>query len=311
MAIDAVVVLDTLQCVSLTDSNGRAPYIWPVLLYVDDATLAANPAAPVGMENPAAGDAHTVFASDMHAGDAAAIPYPLGTFSVRFEDNFTTREMALVVAVWEKRDFPDDAVVAGFNAFCSSLQAAVNANRLGLLDPATRDDTVKNIIKPLVRQATQTAIQSQLGSLWFLDPFNHSDNFVDASFLQLPINVTDIALNIPDPTIDSSDNYAVNGAIQLLRPTVDLCQQQVDAVSNAQDTVDQITAQLQGLGTGDTSGQRLYILAQRRHLNGQLLSAQAKLNQAKKALADCRAHWVQVLANLSGIRSTGGTGLQQ
>jgi hypothetical protein len=263
------------------------------------------------MESPVAGEAHIVLASDMHAGDAAPIPYPLGTFRVRFEDNFTTREMALVVAVWEKRDFPNDAVVDGFNAFCSSLQAAVNANRLGLLDPATRDDTVKKIIKPQVHQATQTAIQNKLGSLWFLDPFNHSDNFVDASFLQLPINVTDIALNVPDPSSDSSDNYVVNGAIQLLRPSFDLCQQQVDAVKNAQDTVDGIKGQLQSLGTGETSGQRLFILTQRRRLNDQLLSAQAKLNQAKKALVDCRAHWAQVLATLSGIRSIGGTSSHQ
>lgn len=311
MAINAVVVLDTLQCVSLTDSNGRAPYIWPILLYVDDATLAANPAAPVAMESPVAGEAHIVLATDMHAGDSATIPYPLGTFSVRFEDNFTTRIIALVIAVWEKHDFPDDAVVAGFNAFCSSLQTAVNANRLGLLNPATLQDTANNIIKPQVHDATQSAIQNQLGTLWFVDPFNHRDDFVDASFLQLPINDTNISLNVPDPASDKSDNYVINGAIQLLTPTVDLCQHEVDAVNNAQDTVDQINAQLQSLGTGTTSGQRLYILAQRRHLNDQLRSAQVKLNQAQNALRDCRKHWAQVEANLGGSRATTVTGSQQ
>jgi hypothetical protein len=124
--------------------------------------------------------------------------------------------------------------------------------------------------------------------------------------------VSDITLNIPDPPALSSDSYVVHGAIQLLEPTIDLCQNEVDVVNNAQDTVTQINAQLQDLDAEwehASPAMRRYILAQRRQLGDTLGHLQAKLLEAPKALRACREHWAAVGAIVGGIRA--GPGARQ
>ena len=134
MATDAIVVLQTLQCITLSDSGGRAPYIWPVLLWIDDNTLKTPDL--VGMT---AGLCGVVIANGMRAGDTTDIPYPVSTLAVRFEDHLSVRRLILVVALWEKHDTPDPAMFAGCGAFSSELRAAVADNLFALNDNSQRD----------------------------------------------------------------------------------------------------------------------------------------------------------------------------
>jgi hypothetical protein len=38
MNITELIILQQLQCVSLTDSTGRKPYLWPALISIDITT---------------------------------------------------------------------------------------------------------------------------------------------------------------------------------------------------------------------------------------------------------------------------------
>jgi len=135
MATDVTISLQSLHCNSTSDGASQAPYIWPILLCVDDTTL-AKPDLLVDVIPTRLADARVVIKSDMSAGQTADIPLPLGTLGVRFEDNLSIRWLILAVALWEENETPEAAVWAGFQAFSNELRAAV-ASSLPSLAVAT------------------------------------------------------------------------------------------------------------------------------------------------------------------------------
>jgi hypothetical protein len=124
MATDALVVLDQLRCIREDDwPNGHSePYIWPALLWIDDAG--------VNVEAPAPDSARLVVKDGMRAGEVADLPGAVATLSARIVDGF--RAAILVVALWENDESPGHVVTAGFQAFADELGAAVRANLAGL-----------------------------------------------------------------------------------------------------------------------------------------------------------------------------------
>src|SRR5262245_4316394 len=120
MATDFFITLERLRCIRESDGSGHSePYIWPVLMWIDDNTLATP--ARVDVTSPAIGNARIIIKSDMRAGQTADIPSSVGILRVRLEDNFTIRRLILAVALWEWDDTPQAAMRAGFQAFSSEL----------------------------------------------------------------------------------------------------------------------------------------------------------------------------------------------
>jgi hypothetical protein len=162
MATDAIITLERLLCTRESDGTGHSePYVWPVLLFVDDNTL--NTSNLVGVTAPALGNARVVIKSDMRAGQTADIPTSVRTLRVRFEDGLSIRRMILAVALWEEDETPEKAMRAGYQAFSGELRAAV-ADNLFALSQATEEQTeeLTKTIKARVKGKVESAIKDGL-----------------------------------------------------------------------------------------------------------------------------------------------------
>jgi hypothetical protein len=306
VATDAIVVLQTLQCITLSDSSGRAPYIWPVLLWIDDNTLQMPDLVGI-----TAGLCNVVIANDMHAGDAADISYPVSTLSVRFEDHLSVRRLILVVALWEKHDTPDPALFAGCGAFSSELRAAIADNLFALNDDNQRDQVIADI-KKRVHDRVSSAISNALTGpqkLGVLLGTLRLDDIRGSDFNFFPDAIaTNISLTLAD---DPSNRYAIQGALQVQPPTVDPCQAQVDRANAAQNVVnglyDQLTS-LQNELNDAGPAQKASIIASIKQVNDELVVAQADLNDANQALLACRARWKEIVETAQATRAGGPIG---
>ena len=78
MATDAVVVLERLRCIRESDggTGHSEPYIWPTLLWIDDATLTTPDL--VGVAAPGRDSARVVVKGDMRPGETADFPTSVG-----------------------------------------------------------------------------------------------------------------------------------------------------------------------------------------------------------------------------------------
>src|SRR5262245_52894939 len=124
MAIDAIVSLEQLRCITLQGIEARTePYIWPALLRIDDNTIATN--ERVVIVTPVLGNARVVIKDNMRAGETATIPGSVGILRARLEDNLTVCRLILVVALLEMDETPKSAMQAGFQAFRSELRAQI------------------------------------------------------------------------------------------------------------------------------------------------------------------------------------------
>ncbi len=295
MATDAIIVLQNLQCISLSDASGRAPYIWPVLLWIDDNTLMTPDL--VGVTGPVLGDARVVLKDDMHAGETADIPYPLGTLGVRFEDHLNIRRLILVVALLEKHDTPEAAMWAGFKAFSSELRAAVADNLFSLNDEGQRQQIIADIkmrVESSVRSAIRNALTGPQKIGVFLGTL-HLDQERGSDFSYFPdATPTNIGLTLAD---DSSNRYAIQGGLLVRTPPIDLCQAQVDRANAAQKVVDGLNTQksnLQAQLAHAGPAQKAGIIAQIKQCDDALPGAQADLDDANRALQACRDHFAQL-----------------
>ena len=133
MALDTIIVFESLRCIREEDSSskGAEPYIWPVLVRIDDLTV--NTEFLVDIIAPALRNARVVIKSDMRAGESADIPTSVGLLRARLEDNLFETRLILIIALWDEDETPEAAVHAGFQAFISELGAALG-NASTLLD---------------------------------------------------------------------------------------------------------------------------------------------------------------------------------
>jgi hypothetical protein len=306
VATDAIVVLQSLQCISLSDTNGRAPYIWPVLLWIDDNTLQTPDL--VGVFE---GLCSVVITNDMHVGDTVDIPYPVSTLAARFEDHLSVRRLILVVALWEKHDTPDPALFAGCGAFSSELRAAIAENLFGLND---NDDShrqqilsdIKRRVHDRVYSAISHGLTTQQKIAVFLGTL-HLDDARGSDFNFFPdATPTSFSLTLAD---DSSNTYAIQGALQVRPVKVDPCQAQVDRVNAAQNRVNGLNDQKTSLQTQldhAGGGQKAGILAEMKQVDDELVVAQADLNDAIQALQACRDRWKEIIETIGA--ATAGVG---
>jgi hypothetical protein len=155
------IALQQLRC--NTEQDSTRPYLWPLLLKLDDETRNTG-LVTTGQFAPTPLGAQAVIKDGMRTGDTAAIPGIMAWFSAQFDPGETTRNLILVALLWDARDTPFSAVLAGYEAYVEAVRAAVQANLLAL---ATAPDPQPVIaaIEDAVRKQVEDAITSHLSLL--------------------------------------------------------------------------------------------------------------------------------------------------
>ena len=310
MATDAIIILETLRCITLRNTESRTePYIWAALIRVDDNTLATPQL--VSLTAPVLGNARVVIKDSMRAGETADIPSSVGILRARFDDGLTTRRLILVVALWEEDETPQDAMEAGFRAFNSGLQDAIgdvdNLFPLSTANEEEREQIIKEI-RASVTSRVESAIRNEL-SAWekakVLAGVLNLDDPIDSAFLSFGENGLDSApITMAFEAkrrilgIDTLSQYEIQGQLQVRPVVVDRCQAKVAAVNAAQAVVNDIEAeisalqaQLQGQGEEPPLPKSFIIAEIKRLREEELKPAMEALKQARAALQACR-DWI-------------------
>jgi hypothetical protein len=305
MAIDAVVVLESLRCIQLKNVETRTePYIWPALIRVDDNTL--NTEKGVAVSGPFLGDARVVIKDSMRAGETASIPGSVGTIRARFEDNLVHRNLILVVALFDEDETPENAMKAGFQAFYSELGASIAENLLALSradEEETRQITAE--INARVQGRVKAAISDHLsafekaevlaGTLNLDDPLGSDFKSFKSDEL-VPTQFT-LSFEKENKILGILSQFEIQGQLQIRPVVADRCKAQVDAVIEAQGVVNGIHAEIKELqdqlkggdGDGEPPLPKDFILKEIRRIREQELKpAEAELKAARAALQSCR-----------------------
>lgn len=303
MATDAFLRLDRLRCLTLRATESRTePYLWPVLIQIDDNTLATSQV--VAVIAPALGNARVVIKDSMRAGETADIPTSVGILRGRFEDDLTTRRLLLVVALLEEDETPTSAMQAGFAAFRDELRAVI-VERLFELNSAEGEDlqALIDAIKRRVEGRVKSAIENALSG-WqkakVLAGILNLDDAIDSDFLQFgkpALEPRSFTLTLESTRkilgIVSTSKYELQGQLQLRPVTVDRCQAQVDAVNEALRVVRDIETQIKNLQSelqSASPAEKPFILSEIEHLRDEELpAAEEALANARRALAMCRS----------------------
>ena len=294
MATDAIIVLERLRCIRESDaSGGSEPYIWPVLLWIDDNTLATP--SLVGVTGPALGNARVVIKNDMRAGQTADIPTSVGVRRVRFEDDLTIRRLILAVALWEEDETPEAAMRAGFQAFPSELRAAVADNLFALSQAGEEEqDAIIARIQARVSDRVESAIRNGLTG-WqkarVLIGTLNLDDIIGSAFRSFPdLFPTTITLTFG---AGSSNDYEIQAKLEVQPVRVDRCQAQVNAVKAAQSVVDNVDAEIRNLQSElqrASPGEKPFIISEIKRIRAEELpAAMAALDDARRALSICRS----------------------
>lgn len=294
MATDAFIVLERLHCIRQSDaSGGSEPYLWPALLWIDDNTLATPEL--VGLTTPLVGNARVVIKGDMRAGQAADIPASVGIQRVRFEDGLTIRRLILAVALWEEDETPQAAMRAGFAAFGAELRAAL-ADHLFELSQASPQqekaiiDAIRGRVNSRVRSAIRNGLTGWQKARVAIGTLN-LDDIVGSGFIHVrEIVGQQFALTFQ---AGSSEHYELRGRLDVRPVPIDLCKAQADAVKAAQaivDGIDKEIAQLQKDLQQASPTEKPFINSEIKRLREEELpAAMAALEEARRALANCRA----------------------
>jgi len=309
-------VLERLTCTRESDrSGGSEPYIWPVLIWIDDDTLSTP--ALVGVTSPSPVFARLVIKEDMRAGQVADIPEQVGVLRVRLDDNQSVRQLILVVALWESDDTPETAMHSGYSMFATALREAFgNFDTLMHLSQATTPEerqTIIDGIKSNVANRVHSAISSGLTSSEkarvFLGLLN-LDDIVGSSFMAFPqLTAQTFSLAFTSNESPPSNLYAIDGQLMAVPVVADPCGAQARAVREAQDVVDNLNEQIQRLQAqlhgetepGEPQLPKNYITAEIRRIRAEELPpAEAALEAARAALAACRGRYKAVSFPESG-----------
>lgn len=257
MALDASIVLETLHCIREREGGftgllgqGSEPYIWPVLLRIDDFTLQTP--SHVQVVGPGLGNARVVIKTDMQAGQTADIPASVGILRTRLESNVLFTRLILVVALWEHDGTPAAALHAGFLGFISELAVAIgNINTLlALKDADDRKDAeaLEAIIKTIKSQV-ENRVESAIGNgltgtqkAAIATGFLNLDDLLGNDFRSFPNALpTRITLTFGKGSLN---RFEIRGRLEAREVRVDRCQAKVNAVQSAQAAVNEVNAEI-------------------------------------------------------------------
>jgi hypothetical protein len=272
--------LQQLRCVAEEDSS--RPYLWPLLLKIDDQVMQTLQLTRGEFASPPEG-ALALIKDGMRTGDTAPIPAVMSRFGARFEPHDSTKILVLVALLWNDRATPYSAVLAGYEAFLDATPSAVSENLLALKTATDRGPIIA-AIKELVSERINAAITDQLDLLDDIDIKLHgADELIDAQFQQIVLNGT-------DPSTAFTLSFAAGSQHEhqldcLLRWTADPCEDELVRVRMARQAIaDAQKAMNQLIATGENPGTEAKI----EKLQAEIQDQQARLDAAQADLARCR-----------------------
>lgn len=302
MATDAIIGLEQLRCIRESDGSGHSePYIWPVLIWIDDDTLSTP--ALVGVTSPALGNARIVIKDNMRAGQVADIPGQVGILRVRLDDNQIVRQLILAVALWENDETPEKAMREGYKAFANELGLAIADNLLalnGATEPEQRQpiiDAIKIRVRDKVESAIRNGLTGSQKARVFLGTLN-LDDIVSSDFKSFPQLLSQpFSLAFASDENPPSNRYTIDGQLMAVPVVVDPCGAFAAHVREAQAVVDGIENEIRSLQAqlrgqtqpGEPPLPKSFIIAEiKRIREEELPPAEAALEAARRALARCR-----------------------
>lgn len=301
MPIDAFIHLDRCRCLVEHDGTGHSePYIWTVLIWVDDTTIGSG--RIVGSRAPSEFQgARAVIRAGMRAGQEASLPPVQRSFAHRFEDGLTVRRIGLVVVLLEEDETPDDAVRAAYKAFVRELPPAIadfiRSNGRGPETAAERGQIVA-AVQPKVVAAGRDALSAFEKLQVFLGSLDLDDQLAFGTFFAEvggggPDDPFTLRL-IEGSAANPKQHYEIDGRLELRPPPApDPCQAQADRVDRARVALDGLQSEIAGLQAelqNASPQEKPVILAQIRQIRRDLIPEAAQaLDLARTALARCRA----------------------
>jgi hypothetical protein len=288
--------LDRLECHVQGDaSGGSEPYLWPMLIWVSDATLATP--ALVRSNHPHT--PRTVLGQDVRAGAVLEVPPGAGTTGAQLDDGEVLRSALAVVSLLENDETPEHVVVAAYDAYVRELPAAIARH---LLELSSDDQDTVDEAKAAVRGEVSTAVKSAgAGELTSWEKFKvgigslNLDDQVGSAFTDT-MATTQLALDFVETSGSGSSarttqDWHLTGTLTV-DTRIDLCAAQVRAVTQAKVQRDQLLDQLRALNTAFAQAgpsERAAIRLDIAEVKDQLAQAESGLAAAQAALAACRA----------------------
>lgn len=293
--------LDRLECHVQGDaSGGSEPYLWPMLVWVSDTTLATP--ALVRSNHPHT--PRTVLGQNVRAGAVLTVPPAAGTVGTQLAQGDSLRRALVVVGLHENDETPDRVVRAAYASYVRELPAAIARH---LLELSSDDQDTVDAAKEAVRSEVTAAVRSAgsgamttwekfkvgVGSL-DLDDQVGDDSHEASAPSGGGVAATDVSLRYTqsknDGTVVTQD-WTLTGTLTI-DSRVDLCAGLVLAANQARVRRDQVHARLRDLRTawGQAHGaEKDALRLDIDEAEATLAAAEAELTAAEEALARCRA----------------------
>jgi hypothetical protein len=288
--------LNQLECHVQGDaSGGSEPYLWPMLIWVTDQTLASP--ALVRSNHPHT--PRTVLGQNVTAGAVLAIPPAAGTTGVQLADGEVLRSALAVISLLENDETPQHVVVAAYDSYVRELPAAIARH---LLDLSSDDQDTVDAAKAAVRAEVSAAVKSAgAGEMTSWEKFTvgigslNLDDQVGSAFddttTTKAIGLDFVETSGSGSSARTTQDWHLTGTLSV-DTRIDLCATQVRAANQAKVHRDQLLDQLRSLRTarGQARGaEREALDLDIAELEPVLQAAEAELAAAQAALAACRA----------------------
>jgi hypothetical protein len=294
--------LGQLECHVQGDaSGGSEPYLWPMLIWVSDATLGTP--ALVRSNHPHT--PRTVLGQNTKAGAVLTVPPGAGTVGTQLAQGDVLQRAIVVVSLLENDETPDHVVRAAYNSYVTELPAAIARH---LLDLASPDQTVVDAAKEAVRAEVSAAVKSAgsdemtawekfkvgIGSLNLDDQVGAAFDDASPPPPSIGIRTTPLTLRYTETNDSGStvtQDWTLTGALTI-DTRIDLCAGLVIAANQARVRRDQAKDRLRALNTEfaqASPAEREALQLDIAEARDALAAAEAELTAAEAALARCRA----------------------
>lgn len=287
--------LDRLECHVQGDaSGGSEPYLWPMLIWVSEATLTTS--ALVRSNHPHT--PRTVLGQNTKAGAVLTVPPGVGTVRTQLAQGDVLRRALAVVSLLENDETPDHVVRAAYDSYVSELPAAIARH---LLELSSDDDDTVAAAKEAVRSEVSSAVRSAgSAEMTAWEKFKVGigaldlDDQVGAAFDDTT-STKALVLDFVETTGSGSSrrvtqDWRLTGTLTV-DTRIDLCAAQALAANQARVRRDEVADRLRGLRTAfaQASGsERELIRLDIEDAEEALSAAEAELTAAQEALARCR-----------------------
>jgi hypothetical protein len=280
------ITLDQLSCNTETEGGGSHPYLWAVLLQVDDQTIASGAlVARIGFA-PSPTGAQIIIADGMGAGGTAPVPAPQQRMAAQFDPGQQRRDLILITVLWDQHDLPFDAILAGYDAFLGTSRDAVAANlvALGSSDPGTQQAAI-DAVKTTINQQVNDAIDAKLSLVFKLEVkagLKTPDKVIDSAFAHFAVAEADSASTLSLPFgAGTSHDYRIDGTFTV---TADPCEAELIRIRAAQEAIANTEGALKQLFGHEGPG----VEKQIELLEAELSTQKGLLAAAEADLSQCR-----------------------